>query len=476
MLCFSCFVGAELGGSDMELVEKLVRLRPHLKLSLAEVHRNILLSVVKRGAAVARLVTQTLLEESIANRGGKQEVVKLLIQVLSTLDDESCVSSSLYSAPPDHDCQHTSASSAIMSEVTKKSFTRYEHVSQILGESVHRIVYAARGPGRAGGGTNALLLDDSSAFKILLEDVLRVVRSLGVLSICPALLLQEILGTNWGDQDSLLIPSHGTVDFFADMALAMLLLHANAIVQMDKSIGADSSGSSSRDKISSRGDNTAPPDPSAPGQAASVGAPTGNSLRGGRGGLRGGRGGSIRGTGLASSSGLFRSSAKRSTGATLGKSVTRPSAQAAQQTTGELSHAASSSGGGAPAKSAEAEQNARQIRDFIHLQSAVLREVCLQWFVRYLRSLFRTESSPLSSPEVGAQSHPGEDETEMPPTRLRSGSNVSLDSNGVPQLAAQPSAAEVNGRIPHLVDWLQKVLCLNTQSPFRVSMTCFVCC
>jgi hypothetical protein len=435
---------------------------------------------------VVRLVTRIHLDESILHRGSKPEVIKLLVQLLSTLDDASLTGRNKTSRFPPHKCQRTDTVCAVFSELTQKSFKGYEFISRILGQTVYGILHSPVGL-------------DTNGLKSLHEDVLRVIRSIGVLSICPSLLMSEMVGMNRGTSSmplhSLFTPA--AADFIADFALSLLLLYANAIVLMDKSNPAPSSGSAVSGVSS---------------DSAGVGAGPVAGGRG-RGSLRGGRGGNIRGSGLsASGGGMFRSTASAvkgrgaanssrpaltptGSGVCGGGSGIAPQGVAPQSGQG---HGEVSDGPVEAADEAAAERS-RVVKNFIHSQCAVLREVCLKWFVLYVKSLYfqqtQMETSGLrhrggdvaESSDRMVESDNEEDgevtvvrghlpmqtQADMLLTRRRSDSNVSTDSAGgkVPLHSHRTgsSASEVNARIPSLIDWLQKVLCLHTMNAFRVS-------
>lgn len=461
-------------------MENLTKLRPHLKLSLADIHRTVLRSLIERGPAVVRLVTRIHLEENITHRGGRPEGIKLLVQLLSTLEDGSLTGRNRMYTPPSHKCRHSVAVCGVFSELTQKSFHRFEFVSRVLGQTIHDILDSTR--------------LDATGFKTLHEDVLRIIRSIGVLSICPALLVSEMLGTSSLTDTSSTplqtLPSPAAVDFFGDFSLSLLLLFANAIVLMDKTKpSGDTTSGAAVD--------------SSTGSAAVAGSTTGG-LRGGKGGsLRGGRQGNIRGSGLSSSGGgMFRSTAsglKGRGGAGRGMvgGNSAPPSSAAQQTVSGVGSSGVGcaqipghdsvardrdlSDGSVSTVDIAAIERTRIAKDFIHSQCAVIREVCLGWFVRYARSLFiqktRSEFGSSFSAVSDGMIESGEDggiglmPGSLSLSRRRSDSAVSVDSNSGgdgPHISSTP--VETNTRIASLIDWLQKVLCIHTVNSLRVCL------
>lgn len=143
---------------------------------------------------------------------------------------------------------------------------------------------------------------------------------------------------------------------------------------------------------------------------------------------------------------------------------------------------------GTAAPSAVEDGSKRLVRDLLRMQTAAVREACLQWLVGYLRALFSSRGrscgpAPLSLPlreamqesdcedgEVGGGA--AAEDGEVP--RRRSDSNASNDSigggeGGEPSRRVGLSSSQVHDRLPALIDWLQKVLCVHTKSSFRVS-------
>jgi hypothetical protein len=331
----------KLIASDMEVVEEIVRLRSRLKASQIDLYKSILAVVAKRGHAVARLIVTLLMTEDVVMNNARLETVKLLVSVLSGLQDAHA------ERQPDVGGSTPSPRSARQSSLGKlKKFTR---VGRILGEAANQICLAA-GSGATIGSTGTISASVGASSwiawtpaqsRILIDLLCRIVKSLGCREVACGALLSGMMGdpqvasltvkkvqanlllqqqqaqafppTSQGASSVAMPPPKGhpldieIFQFFADIAIALQLLCSHEIVVAEKELN-EKTPFSSISTAAGSGIGAAGAAGAASGTPGASWPGRGVGMAAGRGGGRAGRVAALAGGSLPS---IFRGSSLR---------------------------------------------------------------------------------------------------------------------------------------------------------------------
>lgn len=244
--------------SDLEVVTLLSRLRSSLKPSLADAHRQALTGLIGRQGhlTLPRFLVRLHFEDSLRlqREGGAPEAIKFLTQLLLAVPATaaggaatSCrcrgaAARARDSLPPTGDSTASSPNS--QAEYTFPKQHRRQ-ASLVLGQTLQDLLLPNRSPPgiRAGKSSACTQILDQSELATLLEDVLKVVKTIGLCGFCPDLFFGALLRpSSRGDgADELanngkvvIFPTEGVMRFIADLAASVQLLYAQDILECQR--------------------------------------------------------------------------------------------------------------------------------------------------------------------------------------------------------------------------------------------------
>jgi hypothetical protein len=450
----------------------LIKLRPSLKLSLAEVHRNILVAVAPHSPRVTELITRLHLMENTLSRGNKPDSIKLLLHILLSLRDNAVLMTSV----PVHECPGSCHS-------LEGNLPTAEYVSMILGMSIRKIIT---------DDINSTV--DPSDFKTVLEDCVKIIRQFGVGVFCPVSMLSEVFSHCEPEIDGVTaisstpkntaeLFSSDAVRFLSDLVLSIQLLCTNCVVMSERVEREE------KRQVSNPVANPVVTSETIPLATHSV---RGRGSSSSRGRVLG------RGAGISTEgSSMFRSSNKIGTTASIpgrgrvlpGRGLTATIAKTDKEETMsvEVSNGA--------ARDPELEKDQiKQIKDDYQLRAACVRELSLKWFVHYLQDLsllfqeklIINESSPVdvtqtarrNSPIAQLASHNSQETplqvdeavNQEPPSQfIRKRSNSAASVESCENLEQNKHLLAIS--MPSLIDRLQQFLCcMNLQLSTKINL------
>lgn len=191
-------VSAENAFNDMEIVESIVKLKSRLQASQLDVHRSILASIAKKGAAVAQLVVRILILEDTMSHYAipttRQETLKTLIHILKDV-----------------------------SQVDGDEVQGSIRTGSVFGEAIGQI---CRGAADKWCSANS---------KTFVELIVRVIRGLDTSKIDLACFLLSLLGNS--SATAAWIHRNFSIDnevlkFYSDVAIAIQLIASNEVAML----------------------------------------------------------------------------------------------------------------------------------------------------------------------------------------------------------------------------------------------------